>query len=39
MANRKSASVAVEGEGWRHQRNIVTGEIPGSDAPFKGRGY
>src|SRR2546425_10213094 len=29
VANRKSASVALEGEGWRHQRNIVTGEIPG----------
>src|SRR5207247_7403144 len=29
VANRKSASVAVEGEGWRHQRNIVTGELPG----------
>src|SRR5256885_14911216 len=29
-ANGKSASVALEGEGWRHQRNIATGDLPDS---------
>ena len=36
-ANGKSASVALEGEGWRHQRNIVTGEIPGPTSLPRGR--